>query len=216
MLGWVSFFTDTASEMVYPLLPLFLTRVLGAGRDVARRHRGRRRSGQQHPQDHLRPDGGSDGRAEAAGARRLRPVVGRCGRSSRWRADGCRSSRCGSPIGSARASAPRRAMRCSRRSRTSPTAGRSSASIAAWITPARSWARSRRGLSLLPPRRLPHALRADHRARASSWSLILLRVPRHATRRPSAAPSAPRIAARPPRPREHQRDCRARSSRRWR
>jgi MFS family permease len=31
MLGWVSFFTDTASEMVYPLLPLFLTRVLGAG-----------------------------------------------------------------------------------------------------------------------------------------------------------------------------------------
>ena len=31
MLGWVSLFTDTASEMVYPLLPLFLTRVLSAG-----------------------------------------------------------------------------------------------------------------------------------------------------------------------------------------
>ena len=31
LLGWVSFFTDTASEMVYPLLPLFLTRVLGGG-----------------------------------------------------------------------------------------------------------------------------------------------------------------------------------------
>ena len=30
MLGWVSFFTDTASEMIYPLLPLFLSRVLGA------------------------------------------------------------------------------------------------------------------------------------------------------------------------------------------
>jgi MFS family permease len=29
LLGWVSFFTDTASEMVYPLLPLFLTRVVG-------------------------------------------------------------------------------------------------------------------------------------------------------------------------------------------
>jgi MFS family permease len=27
----VSFFTDSASEMIYPLLPLFLTRVLGAG-----------------------------------------------------------------------------------------------------------------------------------------------------------------------------------------
>ena len=31
LIGWVSFFTDTASEMVYPLLPLFLTRTLGAG-----------------------------------------------------------------------------------------------------------------------------------------------------------------------------------------
>ena len=31
LLGWVSFFTDTATEMVYPLLPIFLTRVLGAG-----------------------------------------------------------------------------------------------------------------------------------------------------------------------------------------
>jgi MFS family permease len=30
LLGWVSFVTDTASEMIYPLLPLFLTRVLGA------------------------------------------------------------------------------------------------------------------------------------------------------------------------------------------
>ena len=30
LLGWVSFFTDMASEMVYPLLPLFLTQVLGA------------------------------------------------------------------------------------------------------------------------------------------------------------------------------------------
>jgi MFS family permease len=31
LLGWVSFFTDTASEIVYPLMPIFLTRVLGAG-----------------------------------------------------------------------------------------------------------------------------------------------------------------------------------------
>ena len=31
LLGWVSFFTDMASEMVYPLLPLFLTRVIGGG-----------------------------------------------------------------------------------------------------------------------------------------------------------------------------------------
>lgn len=31
LLGWVSFFTDTATETIYPLLPVFLTRVLGAG-----------------------------------------------------------------------------------------------------------------------------------------------------------------------------------------
>jgi MFS family permease len=31
LLGWVSFFTDLGSEIIYPLLPLFLTRVLGAG-----------------------------------------------------------------------------------------------------------------------------------------------------------------------------------------
>jgi len=31
LLGWVSFFTDMASETVYPLLPLFLTQVLGTG-----------------------------------------------------------------------------------------------------------------------------------------------------------------------------------------
>jgi Na+/melibiose symporter-like transporter len=30
-LGWVSFFNDASSEMIYPLLPLFLTQVLGAG-----------------------------------------------------------------------------------------------------------------------------------------------------------------------------------------
>lgn len=29
LLGWVSFFTDTATEMIYPLLPIFVTRVLG-------------------------------------------------------------------------------------------------------------------------------------------------------------------------------------------
>ena len=31
LLGWVSLFTDMASEMIYPLLPLFLTSVLKAG-----------------------------------------------------------------------------------------------------------------------------------------------------------------------------------------
>lgn len=31
LLGWVSFFTDIAAEIIYPLLPLFLTQTLGAG-----------------------------------------------------------------------------------------------------------------------------------------------------------------------------------------
>lgn len=31
LLGWVSFATDAATEAIYPLLPFFLTRVLGAG-----------------------------------------------------------------------------------------------------------------------------------------------------------------------------------------
>src|SRR6478609_9972127 len=31
LLGWVSLATDTASEAIYPILPFFLTQVLGAG-----------------------------------------------------------------------------------------------------------------------------------------------------------------------------------------
>ena len=31
LLGWVSLFTDASSEAIYPLLPFFLTTVLGAG-----------------------------------------------------------------------------------------------------------------------------------------------------------------------------------------
>ena len=30
-LGWTSFFTDAATEMIYPLLPVYLSRVLGSG-----------------------------------------------------------------------------------------------------------------------------------------------------------------------------------------
>jgi len=30
LLGWTSLFTDAATEAIYPLLPVFLTRVLGA------------------------------------------------------------------------------------------------------------------------------------------------------------------------------------------
>src|SRR5262245_39847826 len=30
LLGWTSLFTDAATEIIYPLLPLYLSRVLGA------------------------------------------------------------------------------------------------------------------------------------------------------------------------------------------
>src|SRR4030095_10839547 len=30
-LGWTSLFTDAATEMIYPLLPIYLSKVLGAG-----------------------------------------------------------------------------------------------------------------------------------------------------------------------------------------
>lgn len=33
-LGWVSFFMDVSSEMIYPLLPLFLTNILGANKTM--------------------------------------------------------------------------------------------------------------------------------------------------------------------------------------
>jgi MFS family permease len=34
MLGWVSFFTDLASEMLYPVIPIFITQVLGASAEL--------------------------------------------------------------------------------------------------------------------------------------------------------------------------------------
>jgi hypothetical protein len=40
LLGWVSLATDAATEAVYPLLPFFLTRILG---ERFPRHRRRRR-----------------------------------------------------------------------------------------------------------------------------------------------------------------------------
>ena len=119
----MSFFTDTASEMVYPLLPLFLTQVLGAGAMSL---------------------GVIEGVAEAANsvlkivsgwladrpAQPKRLVLAGYGLSSLVRpliafvTAGRRCSRCASPIGSARASARRRATRCSRASRRADTRGR--------------------------------------------------------------------------------------------
>ncbi len=87
-LGWVSFLSDVASDMIYPLLPDFLTRTLGAGPAALGLDRGRRRiHGVLHqgrlrlvvrpgtaPQA-LRPPG-IPRRGGGAAARRHRPNVG--------------------------------------------------------------------------------------------------------------------------------------------
>ena len=69
-----------ASEMVYPLLPLFLTQVLGAGAMSLGVIEGARRSCQQRLEDLLRLAGGSLALAEEARARRLRASRRPCGR----------------------------------------------------------------------------------------------------------------------------------------
>ena len=55
LLGWTSLFTDAATEAIYPLLPVFVTRVLGGNAGVARHHRGRGGRDQQRPQARRRP-----------------------------------------------------------------------------------------------------------------------------------------------------------------
>ena len=141
LLGWVSFFTDTASEMIYPLMPLFLTRVLGAGPMSL---------------------GVIEGIAEAANSI-LKIVSGRMadrtgapkplvlagyGLSSAVRpfiavAGGwlqVLALRFADRLGKGIRSSPRDAMLAT--FATESNRGQISVSIAAWITPGRSWVRS--------------------------------------------------------------------------
>ena len=176
--------------MVYPLLPLFLTRVLGAGAMSLGVDRRRRRSGQQRPQDHLGLARRPSGHAEEARARRLRPVVGRPSADRARVARGRRCSRSGSPIGSARASAARRATRCSPTSRRRTRAAACTASTARWITPAPCRPAARVRVPVLLSRRVPHALRADdrpghHRHRPASCACRVRNA--RADRRPGAS-----------------------------
>ena len=148
LLGWVSFFTDTASEMVYPLLPLFLTRVLGAGamslgviEGIADAANSVLKIISGRLADRDRP-------AEAAGAPRLRHLVSRPPADRDRRVVDARARRSASPTGSAKGSAARRATRCSPTSRRTGSAAASTASIAPWTTPAPSSARCSRRLFL--------------------------------------------------------------------
>ncbi len=83
LLGWVSFFTDMASEMVYPLLPLFLTQVLGAGAMSLGVIEGAAEAANSALEDLVRMAGGSLAFAEearpssgTASRQRVRPLIG--------------------------------------------------------------------------------------------------------------------------------------------
>ena len=110
--------------MIYPLLPVYLSRVLGATRRLARHHRRRRRRAQQPAEGALRLLVGSRRPAAADRDRRLRAVVDRAAadRADEHLAAG--AGRFARSIGPARAFAARRATRCSRSSPTPSTRGR--------------------------------------------------------------------------------------------
>ena len=130
--------------------------------DVARGDRRHCRSGQQHPQSDLRPPGRSVGRAQAAGARRLRAVVA-----------GAAVHRDGHHLGARAVAALRRSSRqrhsqlapgCDARDVRRRVQSRQGLRLSPRDGPCRGGARpaSRVGLSLFPAGRLPHAVRADH------------------------------------------------------
>ena len=143
-LGAVSFFTDVSSEMIYPLLPVFLTTVPRRERRVHRRDRGR---------------GGVDGGAAQAGERLVvrSRAAAQAARRRRLRARvGGSAARGIAQIGDAGAAHPRRAIAWGRgfairrATRSSPIrcirafAGGRSAFAARRTTPARCSARSSR------------------------------------------------------------------------
>ena len=138
--------------MIYPLLPLFLTRVLGAGamslgviEGVAEAANSVLKIVSGRLADRTR-------RAEAARARRLRTLVGACGRSSRSRRRWTHvlALRFTDRLGKGIRGAPRDAMLA--HFAHAPIAAASSASIAPWITPAPSSVRcSRRCFSTSIP-----------------------------------------------------------------
>ncbi len=74
VLGLVSLLNDASSEMITPLLPIFLTATLGAGSGHRRPGRGPGRSDLERAEARCRPAGRSWRRSEVARARGLRVV----------------------------------------------------------------------------------------------------------------------------------------------
>ena len=112
-----------ASEMIYPLLPLFLTQVLGAGAMSLGVIEGVGGSRQQRAENRLRLAGRSLARPRSS-CSPATAVVARAA-AHRVRHDLAAGARAfASPTASARGSARRRATRCSPTSRHADTRGR--------------------------------------------------------------------------------------------
>ena len=117
-LGWVSFLSDVASDMIYPLLPDFLTRHARRRARRPRPDRGRRGDPPRRSRRSLRaggPTGCAAASASSCSATRspplARPLVGARAELAAGPRDPVHRSR------SERESARRRATRCSPRSR---------------------------------------------------------------------------------------------------
>ena len=165
MLGWVSFFTDTASEMIYPLLPLFLTQVLGAGamslgvvEGAAEAANSALKVGSGWLSDRTK----SPKWLVFAGyglSSAVRPLIAL---ASAW--PQILAIRFTDRIGKGIRGAPRDSMLAS--FAAAETRAGCSGSIARWITPGRFSVRfSRRSFCLLLPRRISHSLRIDDHPR---------------------------------------------------
>ena len=131
LLGWTSLFTDAATEAIYPLLPVFVTRVLGGGASSLGVIEGAADAIEQPPQDRSRaapvtaPDAASRSLSSATASRRwLRPLIALAG-------PGSTCLPCAWSIASARVFVARRETRCSARSRRKGSAAASSGITAA-------------------------------------------------------------------------------------
>ncbi len=134
LLGYTSLFTDAATEAIYPLLPIFVTRVLGGSAASLGLIEGAADATSSILKLARRTLVRSDRPAQAVRARRLRHC--RPGAAAYRAGDesGNMSFSFELPIASARDCAARRATPCSARWRRRASADACSDSIAPWIT----------------------------------------------------------------------------------
>ena len=136
-LGWVSFLSDVASDMIYPAPARLPDPDARRRARRPRSDRGGRRGDGLPDEARLGLVVGPGPAPQAAGRRRLLDRRRRAPPGRRWPRAGARCWRSDSPTGSARGSARRRATPSSPTSCRPRSAGAPSASSARWTTPAR-------------------------------------------------------------------------------